>query len=66
MKRGDITMAQRAATEFVVRCHELLEEMAAAGLNKPDDYTITGTLKSGAVRRMSLELTRYLAKMRKP
>lgn len=58
---NDATMraAEAAAREFLRRCKELrADESVMRWLN------ITGGMKSAAVRRQSMELTRALARMR--
>jgi hypothetical protein len=58
---NDATMreAEAAAREFLKRCKDLRADESAMRW-----LTITGGMKSAAVRRQSMELTRALARMR--
>ena len=57
MNRKNIDECAILAHRFNRVCNELLKEMDG-------DVIIAGTKKSGAVRRLSMELTRKLAELR--
>jgi glutaredoxin len=61
MNYTSVKEAKREAEEFVKRAKELLIDYPSS----PVIY-IDSNAKSGALRRQSMELTRALAKMRKP
>ena len=60
MRTPDIKAATAAAKRFIVASNAVIVERG------PDDNDITGTKRSGALRRASLDLTRALADMRHP
>jgi len=62
MVKDNILKARNTAKEFIKRCDNCINELNASDF--PRGY-ICGTLKSGALRRQSLELTRTLTEMRK-
>lgn len=76
MKLKTINEVTKLARELISRGNECVEELreqnealakACNEFTKNDNPGyITGTAKSGALRRTSLELTRALAKLRKP
>ena len=60
MNDDTLRVAEAAAREFLHRCKELRADESAMRW-----MTITGGMKTAAVRRQSMELTRALARMRK-
>jgi len=60
MNNDTLHVAEVAAREFLRRCRELRADESAMRW-----MTITGGMKTAAVRRQSMELTRALARMRK-
>ena len=60
MNDDTLRVAEAAAREFLFRCKELRQDEDAMRW-----MTITGGMKTAAVRRQSMELTRALARMRK-
>ena len=59
MNDDTLRVAEAAAREFLRRCKELRADESAMRW-----MTITGGMKTAAVRRQSMELTRALARMR--
>jgi hypothetical protein len=60
MRNEEIKLAVKEAKRFIEKANDCLKER--------EEYLgcgITGTAKSGALRRASLDLTRQLAEMRK-
>jgi hypothetical protein len=57
MTKKGIEVAMREASDFLQKAGDLL---------RGEDWEISGSAQSGSVRRASLDLTRALAKMRKP
>ena len=60
MNDDTLRVAEAAAREFLRRCKELRADESSMRW-----MTITGGMKTAAVRRQSMELTRALARMRK-
>ena len=60
MKTADIEKSIFVAKVFVARAEKVLEE------RKMVPSTVMGSKNSGSLRRVSMELTRILAKMRNP
>ena len=65
MNIENIWLAEIAAIEFLDRVEEVRKKMDEDGRISPG-ARVYGCAKSGALRRQSMELTRALAKMRKP
>lgn len=59
MKPEDVRKAWLLAEEFCERAEAVIEE------NKGNHHWVLPSMKSGALRRQSMELTRALARMRK-
>lgn len=77
MTRGKITAARRAAQRFVKACDAALERLDEEGMRSttyrdpsagwtpsPADYSY-GSKETGTLRRVSMELTRSLADLRR-
>jgi F0F1-type ATP synthase epsilon subunit len=60
MKNEEIKLAVREAKRFIEKANDCLKEREEYSM-----AAITGTSKSGSLRRASLDLTRQLAEMRK-
>ena len=60
MKEAEIIAAKEEAQRFIAAANERLKE-----LNDGTCYHFMGSLKSGALRRRSMDLTRALSAMRK-
>lgn len=69
MRLSTLRAAHTAANVFIARAKllmaEVSEEERRRGTTSVDSH-VTGSALSGSVKRASMELTRALAKMRKP
>lgn len=61
MSSSRLTLAIREANRFILAAETLAKELEESGKS----YVLTGTRKSGACRRASLDLTRALADLRR-
>ena len=59
-------MNEKTMAQVEVEARELLRRIAAVRAANPDRFPIVGTPETGALRRQSMELTRALARLRKP
>lgn len=67
MNIKEVRSAISEATRFIKAAKELIDELEASKEQGSSGTVIyVGTAKSGAMRRASLDLTRQLAKMRRP
>jgi hypothetical protein len=65
MKVEEIKAAKAEAERFIERASECIEEQAKRSMSN-NSWAYSCPKESGALRRASLDLTRQLAKMRKP
>jgi len=64
MTLGDIRDAKKEAERFIITVEKCLEDSVYCDRN--DQWHMSGTKHTAAVRRASMDLTRSLAEMRRP